>query len=233
MFSFIILFASLLFQQSQIPVLCYHNMHGPADALHISSQQFERQMRWLHEHGYHSITPDELYDHFNKGKVLPARPFMITFDDTREEQYSIAAPILNQYCFKGVFFIMTVCIDKPHYMTTAQIKSLSDSGHIIACHTWDHPNITMVVKYDPKKQLVLPRQFLEKITGKGVRYFAYPYGTWNEQAISDLKAAGFKAAFQLNGHQSITDPLYTIRRILVPGMWSGEQLEKNMSAAFH
>lgn len=227
---------SILFQQSQVPVLCYHNLHisdsGPNDALHISRKQFDLQIQWLYQNGYKSISPDELYDHLNKGTPLPAKPVMITFDDTREEHYSIAAPVLKKYGYKGVFFIMTVSIGKPRYMTAAQIKALSDSGHVIASHTWDHPNVVMVVRYDPKKQLELPKQLLEKITGKGVRYFAYPYGAWNEQAISDLKAAGFKAAFQLDGRQSIHDSLYSIRRIMVSGSWSGVQLEKKMRGAF-
>ncbi|GAA3918162.1 polysaccharide deacetylase family protein [Chitinophaga oryziterrae] len=227
----------LLFQRPQVPVLCYHNMHAsgghPDNVLYISPAQFSNQMQWLNKNGYHSITPDELYAYLHNGATLPAKAVMISFDDTHEEHYTVAAPILKRYGFRGVFFIMTVSIGKPHYMTAAQIKSLSDSGHIIACHTWDHPNLSKVSTYDTQKQLVHPKQLLEKITGKTVSYLGYPFGGWNEQVVKDVKAAGFKAAFQLDRHSFSDDPLYSIRRIMISGSWSGEQLEEKMKTAFH
>jgi peptidoglycan/xylan/chitin deacetylase (PgdA/CDA1 family) len=39
---------------------------------------------------------------------------------------------------------MTVSINRPGYMSKEQIKSLSDSGNVVAAHTWDHH---MVTKY--------------------------------------------------------------------------------------
>ena len=55
---------------------------------------------------------------------------MITFDDTDEEQYSIGAAEMNKYGFKGVYFIMTISIGKPRYMSREQLKQLSDEGHV-------------------------------------------------------------------------------------------------------
>jgi peptidoglycan/xylan/chitin deacetylase (PgdA/CDA1 family) len=60
---------------------------------------------------------------------------MITFDDTRGEQFSIGANEMDKYGFKGVFFVMTVSINRPNYLTKDQIKKLSNTGHVIAAHT--------------------------------------------------------------------------------------------------
>jgi peptidoglycan/xylan/chitin deacetylase (PgdA/CDA1 family) len=38
---------------------------------------------------------------------------------------------------------MTVSINRP-YMSKEQIKSLSDSGNVVAAHTWDHHTTNMV-----------------------------------------------------------------------------------------
>ena len=57
---------------------------------------------------------------------------MLTYDDTDEEQYSIAFKEMNKYGFKGVYFIMTIAINRPRYMSKEQIKELSDSGNVIA-----------------------------------------------------------------------------------------------------
>jgi peptidoglycan/xylan/chitin deacetylase (PgdA/CDA1 family) len=50
---------------------------------------------------------------------------------------------MDKYGFKGVF-VMTVSINRDNYLTKDEIKNLSDSGHVIAAHTWDHH---MVTKY--------------------------------------------------------------------------------------
>ncbi len=65
---------------------------------------------------------------------------------------------------------------------------------------------------------------MEKITGKPVNYFAYPYGLWDSNAVAHLKKYGFTAAFRLWGRYDDRDPLFTIRRILVNGNWNTTQL---------
>jgi hypothetical protein len=67
---------------------------------------------------------------------------------------------------------------------------------------------------------------LEKITGQPVKYFAYPFGLWNEEAIGPLQQRGIRAAFQLSEKRSVNAPLYTIRRIIVPGYWETGTLDK-------
>jgi Polysaccharide deacetylase len=75
-------------------------------------------------------------------------------------------------------------------------------------------------------QLDKPTRQLEQITGKNIRYFAYPFGLWNTAAFPELKKRGFVAAFQLNEKPDQTDPLYCIRRIIVPGTWNGGTLNQ-------
>jgi len=208
-------------KMKDIPVLCYHNFfvepNGKNTLYSVSREHFREQIRALHDSGYQTILPGELLAYLTQAAVLPPKPVMITFDDAHATQFSIAAPVLQEFGYKGVFFIMTVVIGKPGYLTTAQIKSLADSGHIIGCHTWDHPHLKGEVPIDLKRQLIAPRKQLEKITGKPVYYFAYPFGEWNDSTIMLLKEQGFKAAFQLNGKQDNIDSIYTLRRILVPG----------------
>ncbi len=69
---------------------------------------------------------------------------------------------------------------------------------------------------------------LEKITGRPVKFFAYPYGAWDENIIVELKKRGIKAAFQLTEKQSEKEPLYTIRRLIVAGNWTAATLYEHM-----
>jgi peptidoglycan/xylan/chitin deacetylase (PgdA/CDA1 family) len=219
----------------KVPVLCYHNINvnpEKANELKISEAGFERQIRALRDSGYHSITPDQLYDHLTKNATLPPKPVMFTFDDTHETHFSIAAAILEKYEYKGVFFIMTVCIGKKNYMSAQQIKTLAEKGHSIECHTYDHPSVKSIIAKQWGQQIDKPKKKLETLIGKPVEYFAYPYGVWNEPAIIELKQRGFKAAFQLTGMTSQENPLYTIKRMLVSGTWTGKDLLNHMAKGF-
>lgn len=220
---------------SQVPVLCYHNItkNGEKESsLWIGEEQLNEQLKMLHDSGYHTILPAQLYEHFTKGTVLPSRPVILSFDDSHESHFTLAKPIMERYGFKGVFFIMTVCIGKKNYMTAQQIKALSGNGHAIGCHTYDHPFVTTLKGDQWQKQVDQPKQTLERITGQPVEYFAYPNGVWNDLAIGELKAHGMKAAFQLTGRQSKTDPLFTFQRLMVSGQWSPDVLQRNIKAVF-
>jgi len=221
----------------EVPILCYHNIrtvlehHSPE--LTVTEKTFDDQVKELHDSGYHTILPDDLYNYLTKGSPLPSKPIMISFDDSHEEHFSIAAKELEKYGFRGVFFVMTIAIDKPHYLSRQEIYELAKEGHAIACHSYDHPLFTRLQDNDWAREIDKPRKLLEQITGKAVDYFAYPYGAWNEKAVDELKQRGIKAAFQLSEQQDSKDPLYTIRRVMVSDTWSTAKLEAEIHSAFN
>lgn len=225
--------------RKQVPVLCYHHIRpmraGESDRMKsysVSPDAFADQMKTLHDSGYNSILPDQLYEYLVYGKALPPKPFMITFDDTDLEQFTIGAAEMNKYGFKAVYFIMSISINRPRYMSREQLKQLSDEGHVIACHTWDHHMVTKYDSTDWDKQLIEPRKKLEEITGKKVEYFAYPFGIWNKEAIPPIKARDYKMAFILSSKRDSADPLFTVRRMIVPGTWSTPGMLKAMQTTF-
>jgi len=224
--------AAVVLARPQIPVLCYHQIRDfrPTDSKRskdyiVPVDSFQRQMRLLADSGYQSILPDQLYAYLNQGASLPRKPVMLTFDDTDLNQYTIALPELKKYGFKAVFFIMTVSLDKPRYMSRADVRQLSTMGEVVGSHTWDHHNVKKYQGKDWEIQIDRPTRELEQITGKPIRYFAYPFGLWNRNAITELKKRGFVAAFQLNEKRDPQDPLYTIRRIILPGTGNMKSFE--------
>jgi peptidoglycan/xylan/chitin deacetylase (PgdA/CDA1 family) len=229
-----------ILSKKEVPVLCYHHIRDakPRDSENmksysVSPSAFASQMKALSDSGFTSILPDQLYDYLLYNGVLPPKPVMITFDDTDGEQYSIGAAEMQKFGFRGVFFIMTVAINRPNYMTKEQIRNLSDSGHVIAAHTWDHHMVTKYAGTDWDIQLSKPTKQLEAITGKPVKYFAYPFGLWNKAAIPELKSRGYQLAFILSTKRDSTEPLHTIRRMIVPGTWSTHGMFTAMRATFN
>jgi peptidoglycan/xylan/chitin deacetylase (PgdA/CDA1 family) len=184
--------------------------------------------------GYHTILPDQLYNYLTKGAPLPSKPFMITYDDTDDDQFNIAYPEMEKYGFKGVYFIMTVSLNRPKYMTREQIKQLADAGNVVASHTWDHHLFTQYkTPEDWATQVDKPKKQIEDITGKPANYFAYPYGVWNKEGIPELKKRGIKAAFILSTQRDPEEPLYTIRRMIASGNWSAEGMYRSMKKTFN
>ena len=230
---------SIVLKRKEVPILCYHQIRDwrPTDSKRakdyiVPVDSFRKQVKMLADSGYHTVLPDELYTWLAGGKPLPSKPVMLSFDDTDLDQYEIAMPEMKKYGFKGVFFIMTVSLGKPHYMSREQVRALSDMGHVIGSHTWDHHNFKKYQGRDWVVQIDKPTQQLETITGKSIRYFAYPFGLWNREGIPELKKRGFLAAFQLNEKRDEQDPLFTIRRIIVPGTWSVGTLKHAIIDAF-
>ena len=157
---------------------------------------------------------------------------MLTFDDATLTQFTEALPELNKQGIKTVFFIMTVVLNHQKYMSSLQVNTLVDQGHIIGCHTWDHDNVTNYKENDCKVQVEDPAHHLAKIIDKPVEYFAYPNGIWNAQAIDELKKNNFFRAFQLAGKQDIKNPLFTILRIIVDGYRTEKQLLNTIKYSF-
>jgi peptidoglycan/xylan/chitin deacetylase (PgdA/CDA1 family) len=224
--------AKVILSKKQVPILCYHQIRDwkPTDSkvsrdYIVPPAAFAAQMRMLADSGYHTISPDQLYAYLISGARLPSKPILLSFDDTDLDQYTVAYPEMKKYGFKGMFFIMTVSLGKAHYMSREQVHALSEDGNTIGSHTWDHHNVKKYEGNDWITQLDKPTKQLEQITGKSIRYFAYPFGLWNTAAFPELKKRGFVAAFQLNEKPDPVDPLYSIRRIIVPGTWNGSTLQ--------
>lgn len=231
--------AETILARKQVPVLCYHHIKNispgqseSSKTYYVTPAQFAEQMKALHDSGYQTILPDQLYNYLAYGDPLPPKPIMLTFDDTDEEQFSVGWQEMKKYNFKGVFFIMTISIGKPRYMTKAQIKELADNGNAVESHTWDHKNVKKYDTADFRKQLINPRKTIEEITGKPATYFAYPFGVWDQNAISLLKKADFKLAFILSTKRDAANPLYTVRRMLVPTQWSTNGVMKAIKTTF-
>ena len=223
--------------KKEVPILCYHHFrvqaNGKLTDYSVVPERFIAEMKLLADSGYKTILPDQLYNYLVNGTAIPAKPVMITFDDTDEEQFSLGKKEMDKYGFKGVFFIMTISLNRPHYMTNENLKQLVNEGHVIGAHTWDHHMVTKYQGNDWEIQIDKPKKKLEDIIGKPIDYFAYPFGLWNEAAIPELKKRRFKMAFQLSTHRDTTDPLYTIRRIIIDGHWTPDGMLRAMKASFH
>src|SRR5947209_1531613 len=77
--------ASDILKRKEVPILCYHHIKEAANmpkhnsGYTVSADVFRQTMKALADSGYHSVTPDQLYNYLAYGTALPDKPMMITF----------------------------------------------------------------------------------------------------------------------------------------------------------
>jgi peptidoglycan/xylan/chitin deacetylase (PgdA/CDA1 family) len=227
-------------KRSTVPVLCWHQIRdfrasdSANDRVYITPPKlFAAQLEALAKAGYKSITPDELYDHLVYGAALPAKPVLLSLDDGWESEWVGAKPALDKHNMVATYFITTQGIDADTWVSSKQLRAMQAAGMTIADHTTSHGDARHYTSADWKFQLNKSLDKLSGITGAPVRYFAYPYGAWNEGAFKPLSKAGIKLAFQLTDKPVDKDyPLLTQRRMMINSSWSAAQTLSIMKSIF-
>ncbi len=146
-------------------------------------------------------------------------------------QITEGLPQLQQRQLTATFFVMTVVLGKPGWMSPRDLRRLRDAGMTVAAHTWDHHRVDRYTGADWSVQLDQPRELLERLLRTPVEHFAYPYGAWSTADFPHLRNAGYSTAFQLSDRGvDRAEPLLTLRRLLVSS-WTGPQLLAAVAAA--
>lgn len=185
-----------------VPVLNYHQINDTEkNPLTVDTEQFERQMEYLAEEGYHAITPGEMIDCWETGAELPSNPVIITFDDGYLDNYRNAFPILQKYGMKATIFLISDYVSTyPNYLTWDNAKEMQESGLInFESHTLSHVELTETDSAEETRhQLHDSQEALEYHLQKPVRFIAYPCGSYDEEVERLTKDANYRAAFTVN-----------------------------------
>src|SRR5882762_5740664 len=67
-------------------------------------------------------------------------PVFLTFDDGELGAYTYVADELEQYGWRGHFFITTNWIGNRGFLDRQQIRELRNRGHVIGSHSCSHPS---------------------------------------------------------------------------------------------
>ena len=204
-----------------VPVLNYHQINDvDNNALTVKTDQFEAQMKYLADHGYHAITPAELTDAWDNGTKLPDKPVIITFDDGYMDNYKNAYPILQKYNLKATIFLISDFLDTyPNYLTWDQAAEMQQSGLIdFESHTLSHEELDKLSHEERMHQLEDSKKALEWHLQKKIEYIAYPCGDYTQEVQDDTRAAGYRAAFTVHlGYAEKDKPHYMLDRVPIFG----------------
>ena len=201
----------------KVLVLNYHMVNPMVISLAIDPTDFEWQMKYLVDHGYHTISTDELYD-FMEGKgALPDRPVLITFDDGYVDNYTNAYPILKKYNLKATIFIVTGFVSsRKGYLTWDQLREMEQHGIMAQSHTVTHARLPELPDERIREELVESKRTAEAELGHPIDFIAYPTGVHDLHIVSIAKEAGYRGGFTVKyGNVDRSSNVYALERVPV------------------
>jgi peptidoglycan/xylan/chitin deacetylase (PgdA/CDA1 family) len=176
-------------------------MHETPVAL---ESQLREQLEWASRH--FTITSlegfSELWKQPPESEARSKPPLLFTFDDGRESNYTVAAPLLQSFGGRGVFFVVPAFAEcaadealafyrsrinpnskpgdeswedwKP--MSPAQIAQLAAQGHAIGNHTLTHQRLVGLGPDALEREIGESARKLASWTQKTVDAFAWTFG---------------------------------------------------------
>lgn len=217
-----------------IPILLYHYVEyitNPEDTSRVSltifPNVFEMQILALKEAGYVFITPKDIPKALRD--VSDQKYVILSFDDGYRTFYDYAYPILKKNNVPAVNYVVSGLLNQTNYLFGWQVKEMADSGLVeIGLHGYNHRSVTSMSKEELRMSLTTGKEILKDLTGKEPVSYAYPYGTYTDEAVEVLKELSLKTAVTIEqGSLVKPDDLYHIPRIR-PGGLTGESLIKRL-----
>jgi len=140
-----------------------------------------------------------IYTCFPKGKH---KVLTMSYDDGRVEDQRLVS-IFNEYGIKGTFHINAgLFADRIPLSECARLYQ----GHEVSCHTYLHPTIARCPVEQVMQQILEDRRALEKVVGYPVRGLSYPNGSFSEEIVKYLPAAGIRYARTVTSTGSFAMP---------------------------
>lgn len=219
---------------AKVPVLMYHVVgepQGPYPELYVRPGEFRRQVQWLREQGFHTVTLQQVLDHWEKGAPLPPKPVVLTFDDGYASDYRHVFPTLRQNGFVATLFAFPNSIETAGHVTRAQLREMAGAGFEIGSHTMSHPNLTKLSPERRQTELTRSKAWLEEAIGKPVQVLAYPAGNYDAATMEATAAAGYRGAVTTRYGPAERGAPYEIKRIRINGSDSLETFARKLQAA--
>lgn len=189
------------------------------------------------------------FDDYMAGRLSSSKVnIVITFDDGFKSWITHAVPILTKLSLPATFFISAgfagldkheaasflrsnLLLDESNQLTSTgglthdDVKRISDYGFTIGGHTLSHCNLSVLHdEASLTREIEEDKITLERVIGKKVNYFAYPFGFYQNQQINVvdvLRKAGYKAAVTtISGYNDKRTNSFLLRRDLTSATMS-------------
>ncbi len=194
-----------------IPILLYHRIDNVTpvqdpDGLTVSPEQFEMQMRYLADEGFHCLSLKEAFTCLHLNQAAPPRSFTITFDDGYQDNYDNAWPILQKYDFTATIFLVAERIGHmtdwagqsneraAPLMPLKNVLEMQEAGIEFGSHTLTHASLTDLPLTQAQHEIKRSRQMLSEMLDRPIDFFCYPYSRFNQDVMDVVAEEGYLGA---------------------------------------
>lgn len=178
---------------SPIVVLGYHRLEDSNNPIATAPRLFVAHMRWLAEHGYTPLRlPD--FEAALDGKPVGIKRVLITFDDGYESLFHHGLPILRDFGFSAVNFLITSMQGNPEHLSWAQAAALEESG-IFQTQSHSHSHSRWPSVEAMTRDIATSRSELTAHLGlnpEAIRHLAWPWGRRESDWAVAARAEGYR-----------------------------------------
>jgi len=232
-------------KEFQIPVLMYHDIildeyyQDKPDTISLS--MFEKQLKYLKDNNYKTLTLEEFYNWKTNNKDIPKKSILLTFDDGFYSFHYLVEPLLEKYNMHAACFIIgkyTKVKEQEYnpnkYGTIDQNEIINHSEYVeYGSHSYNlHKLVNGKKIITTISEEKLEKDFIKMQDIYSFEYFSYPFNTNTNTAIKLLKKYNYKLAFRGEGEKTTkNNNNYLIPRI---GMENNiEKLEKILETDYY
>jgi len=231
-----------------LPVLMYHRIgtaEGGDSSLFVSEQSFARQLRWLKQRGFETVSLASAVEIWRRGST-PKRTVLITFDDAFANTLETAARALADCRSKATVFAPAALLGKEVELRApkggaasvsrgriASAIELSDwvgKGFDLGSHSSTHPDLVTEPAFRVVTEMIDSKRRLEDRIEHSIEDFCYPYAHHNAICRRLAQRCGYRSAFA--GEPPIRD-LYAIPRMMVYPEDSMERFRRKVSGYYY
>ena len=203
---------------TNIPVLNYHFFYDETkeacnEIICLKKSVFEKQMEYLQENNYKTLTMEEYYRWFIGEIQLPKKSVLLTVDDGAMGTNTVLPDVLEKYNQKATLFLITSFWQLSKYrIGNLEIQSHSHSLHdnnYCKDNTCGYKTIVL-----SKEEILEDIKKSKNIIGNPIAY-CYPFYKYDNKTIEAVKEE-FKLAFA-GGNKTSTrnNDIYLIPRYVI------------------
>jgi len=190
---------------SPIPILAFHKVDPEWDwsVTRIPPSRFRSVLNHLVSLGKRVVPLETVC-----GSVRPLDhdSVALTFDDGYECMYRHAFPILGSMGITAAVFLVTGFMGRTNswdirlagnatrHLSWAQVREMGDAGLEIGSHTVAHSDLTRIKPKDAFYEIDASKKAIEDRIGRPVRFFAFPFGRYNDRILDFCRSAGYAGA---------------------------------------
>ncbi len=244
-----------------LPIIMYHGLsENPKKQGRyvISPAVLEEDLKYIKENGYTTVVMQDVIEFVQKGKELPKKPVMLTFDDGNYNNYVYAYPLMQKYDCRMVISPIGEAVDRYTQNGNCQVeyatchwkhlKEMQESGRVeIQNHSYNlHGTDSRkgaakktgeaVDEYRKVliKDIMYMQQRMKEELSKAATTFVYPFGAVSKESVPLLKEMGFQATMECEERVNVItrdeNCLYGLGRYLRTGQMSADSLFEKMSS---